>query len=113
MSAFRVQANHSALGGIATLSVTSPMHIDRAPVRFTGPTGFDYASLLGVDEARRYDLAPDAREFDAELGWSRSFGSTWLSLDAIRSRSGERSAERDYQGNVRRIDHEGRKRRAR
>lgn len=79
-SGFRVQADHAAFGGIATLGVKSPMHVDRAPVRFTGPTGFDYGSLLGVDETRRYDLAPDVREVDAEVAWSRSFGSTWLSL---------------------------------
>lgn len=79
-SGFRVQTDHAAFGGIATFGITSPMHVDRAPVRFTGPTGFDYAALLGVDETRRYDLAPDVREVDAEWGWSRSFGSAWLSL---------------------------------
>lgn len=79
-SGFRLQADHMAFGGVATLGLTSPMHVDRAPVRITGPNEFDHASLLGIDATRRYDLAPDAREIDAEIGWSRSFGSTWLSL---------------------------------
>ncbi len=79
---FRMQADQPLLGGLASLGLTSPLRVDRAMVRFTGPSGFDVAALATVDETRRFDLAPDAREFDVELGWSTFVGPARLAFGA-------------------------------
>lgn len=77
---FRLQADLSVLGGLATLGLTSPLRVERAVVRFTGPSGFDYNTLSASDQTRRFDLAPDAREIDAEIGWTTLVGAARLTL---------------------------------
>lgn len=48
----------------------------------TGPSGFDLVTLAIVDKFRRFDLAPAAREFNVELGWSTFAGPARLTLGA-------------------------------
>lgn len=69
-SGFRLQADHMAFGGIATLGLTSPLKVERATLRYTAPVAYDLASRELVTETRAFGIAPDAREMNVELGWS-------------------------------------------
>lgn len=67
---FRLQADRRLLGGLTSFGLTAPLRVDRAPVSFTAPSGFDLSTLAVTDVVRRFDLAPNAREIDVELGWA-------------------------------------------
>jgi hypothetical protein len=81
-SGFRLQFDRTLLGGQASFGVTSPLRVDRAMIRFTSPSAFDISTRSVADVTRRFDLAPDAREVDMELGWATSVGPARLALGA-------------------------------
>ncbi|MFD1789633.1 S8 family serine peptidase [Sphingomonas floccifaciens] len=68
---FRLQADRRLLGGLTSFGLTAPLRVDRAPVSFSGPKGFDLSTLAVTDVIRRFDLAPNARELDLEVGWAK------------------------------------------
>lgn len=79
-SGFRMQADHMAFGGVATLGVTAPLKVERANLRYTAPTAYDLKSGELVNETRNIGLTPDAREVNVEMGWARTFGQSQLSF---------------------------------
>lgn len=81
-SGFRLQADHVALGGVASFGMTSPLRVERANLRIDAPVGYDVATESVLVDVRTIALAPDAREMNFEMGWARSFGVSRLSIGA-------------------------------
>jgi hypothetical protein len=79
-SGFRVRGEHAALGGVAMLGVTSPLKVERANLRYTAPVGYDLETRSLVNQTSYINMAPDAREFNLELGWTKSVGAGFLSI---------------------------------
>ncbi|MBN2973398.1 hypothetical protein JW805_15420 [Roseomonas aeriglobus] len=79
---FRLQADHRLLAGFTSLGLTAPLRVDRAPVSFTAPSGFDLSTLALTDVVRQFDLAPNAHELDLELGWAKDVHQTRVAVGA-------------------------------
>jgi hypothetical protein len=79
---FRLEGQQPFAGGALLLGVTSPLKVERATVRYTAPVAYDLDTLSLVNAARMLNLAPDARELNVELGWSKTFATGYLSLGA-------------------------------
>ncbi|UYY58017.1 S8 family serine peptidase [Sphingomonas sp. S2-65] len=78
-SGFRFQADAPALGGIGTFGMTSPLRVDRARMRLTVPTAYDWHAGSISSDARRLDLAPGSREMNFELVWGTAIARDgWL-----------------------------------
>lgn len=77
---FHFDASRPMFGGAMLLGLTSPLKVERANLRYTRAVGYDVETRSLIDATSLIDLAPDARELDLELGWSRGFASGYLSL---------------------------------
>lgn len=75
-TAFSAEAGHRLLGGLATLGLSSPLHVERAVAMVRVPVSYDLASGALVTATAPIDIAPSAREMDLELGWSMAFSPT-------------------------------------
>jgi subtilisin family serine protease len=82
-SGLSAYAHVSALGGQATLGMTSPLYVERANVALKTGTSYDLQNRQLVSETRLIDIDPDAREMNVELGWRRAFGPSNLSLGTV------------------------------
>ena len=80
-SGFRLKAERDAFGGTALLGLTSPLKVERAQLRYTVPVAYDVNKQSLVTETGTVNLAPSARELNLEMGWARSFGLGYFSLN--------------------------------
>lgn len=87
-SGIRFQADAPTFGGVGTFGLTSPLRVDRARMRLTVPTAYDWRSgAIAVDD-RHLDLSPSAREMNFELGWTTAVvRSGWLRFGAAHALS--------------------------
>ena len=69
-TAFAVEAARPMFGGLATFGLSSPLRVERARASLLVPGVYDLITGSFADERRHFDLTPDARELDLELGWS-------------------------------------------
>ncbi len=70
-SAFAIEGAHGLLGGVATLRMSSPLRVERAGATLQLPVAYDLMTGALRTSDTALDLAPDARELDFELGWSK------------------------------------------
>lgn len=70
-SAFAIEGAHGLLGGVATLRMSSPLRVERAGATVQLPVAYDLMTGVLTSADTALDLAPDARELDLELGWSK------------------------------------------
>lgn len=85
-TAFRLQADAPAFGGVGTFGITSPLRVDRALLRLSVPTAYDWQTGLIASDARSVDLRPSARELNLEFGWTTQIASRgWLRFGVARA----------------------------
>ena len=87
-SGFRFQADAPAFGGVGTFGLTSPLRVDRARMRLTVPTAYNWQTGGIASDDRRFDLSPGAREMNFELGWAIAVARNgWLRFGAAHALS--------------------------
>lgn len=69
-TAFAVEGTRSVWGGAATIGLSSPLRVERARASVLLPLSYDLISGALVEERRKFNLSPSARELDLELGWT-------------------------------------------
>lgn len=69
-TAFSVEGARSLLGGRASFGLSSPFRVERARASMVVPVSYDLMSGVLSEGRRTFDLSPDARELDVEIGWA-------------------------------------------
>jgi hypothetical protein len=95
---FHLDASRPLFGGSALFGLTSPLKVERATLRYTRAVGYDAETRSLIDATSLLDLAPDARELDFELGWSRALAGGALSFGGAYGLNSGNSAGRRSAG---------------
>ena len=69
-TAFALEGAYPLWAGKFTLGLSSPLRLERARAIIAAPVTYDLISGSLETRALAFNLAPDAREIDLELGWS-------------------------------------------